>query len=242
MSYPTRRPDWLRYLRFWKSDVQSEIDAELRFHFDARIAELVALGIDPSAARAQAEEEFGNLGDVRASLREIDGRIAQRRARGEWIDGVRQDVAYGIRSLLRTPAVTATIVVTLALGLGMNAAMFSFLDQVFARAPGGVVRPESIRRLWFVRRFGDGVGVPTFWSGFDYAAYRAVTDAVGDRARTAIYRSPERLRIGAARTRRGRRSSMRARGTSTCLGSNRPSAGSSARMRISSAQTSTSPW
>ena len=188
MPYPTKKPAWLRYLRFWRSNAQADIDAELHFHLDARIGELVALGKDPFAARSQALEEFGDVAAVRESLSNIDGRMARRHARGEWIDGLRQDAAYGIRSLLRTPAVTATIVVTLALGLGMNAAMFSFLDQVFAREPAGVVHPGTIRRLWWVYRFGQAQ-IPTFAAGFDYPGYRAVTEALAGRARTTIYNS-----------------------------------------------------
>lgn len=143
MSYPDRTPAWRRYLGFWRSSVQSDIDAELRFHFDARIAELVALGVDPSASR----EEFGDIGGVRDALRTIDGRIAQRHRRGEWLAGVKDDIVYAIRSLRRTPGVTTTIILTLALGLGMNAAMFSCLDQIFARQPTGVAHSETVRRL-----------------------------------------------------------------------------------------------
>jgi putative ABC transport system permease protein len=147
MGFPARTPSCLRYVRFWKRDVDAEIDAELRFHFDARIEELVNQGQNARDARAQAIAEFGNVGDTREALRTIDERIAVRHARGEVLDGWRQDAVYGIRSLLRTPGVTATIIVTLALGLGMNAAMFSFLDQVFDRMPRGVLQPASIRRM-----------------------------------------------------------------------------------------------
>lgn len=195
MPYPTRTPTWLRYLRFWKSSVKSDVDTELQFHFEARIDELVAFGESRTAAHTKASYEFGDLDQTRRALQSIDTRIAQRQSRVERLRGWRDDAAYGIRSLRRTPAVTLTIIVTLALGLGMNAAMFSFLDQVFARAPGGVVRPESFRRLWWVQRFGEAQ-VPTFWSGFDYPGYRAVTEAVGDRARTTLYLEPQKMRLG----------------------------------------------
>lgn len=174
--------------------MKSDIDSEIQFHFDARIEELVAHGESPSAARLRASAEFGDLDQTRLALQSIDTRIAQRQARLERWRGWRDDAAYGIRSLLRTPAVTLTIIVTLALGLGMNAAMFSFLDQVFARPPAGIVRPDSFRRLWFVQRFGEAQ-VPTFWSGFDYPGYRAITEAVGDRVRTTLYRGPVRMRL-----------------------------------------------
>jgi putative ABC transport system permease protein len=195
MPYSTRTPAWRRYLRFWKSNVKSDVDAELQFHFDARIDELMALGESPSAAHAKALDEFGDLGETRQALHAIDARIAQRQSRLERLRGWRDDAAYGIRSLLRTPSVTITIIVTLALGLGMNAAMFSFLDQVFARLPAGVVRPESLRRLWFVQGVGEPQ-VPAFWPHFDYPGYRAVAEAVGDRARTTMYAGPDKSRLG----------------------------------------------
>jgi putative ABC transport system permease protein len=195
VSYPTRVPSWRRYLRFWGSSVQSDIDAELRFHFDARISELVAQGVELAAARAQAVEEFDDVSNVSEALRDIDGRMARRHSRVEWISGVKDDVVYGIRSLRRAPAVTATIILTLALGLGVNAAMFSFLDQVFGRYPAGVAKPETVHRLWSTRHFGDHADV-MFWPRFDYKAYAAVTEAVGDRARTAIYGPPTQLKLG----------------------------------------------
>lgn len=188
-------PKWRRYLRFFRPSIKSDIDAELRFHFDARVADLTARGVEARVARRQAEEEFGDVHGVAQTLHDIDDRMAQRHSRAEWLLGVRDDVVYGLRSLRRTPAVTATIVLTLALGLGVNAAMFSFLDQVFGRYPAGVVAPESVNRLWQTRRFGNANG-DTFWSGFDYAGYRGVRDAVGDRARMTIYRPPLKTKLG----------------------------------------------
>src|SRR5258705_12241365 len=101
MSLPKRTQSWLRYLRFW-SNVQSDVDAELRFHLDARVAELVARGADPDAARAQTTEEFGDIGAAREALLSIDSRMARRHGRTEGIDGVKKDVAYAIRALKRT--------------------------------------------------------------------------------------------------------------------------------------------
>src|SRR5207245_1598151 len=80
------------------------------------------------------------------------------------------------------------------LGLGVNAAMFSFLDQVFGRYPSGVAKPQSLHRLWQAHLFGDQTRV-MFWSGFDYAGFRAVRDAIGDRARLTLYRTPEQAKL-----------------------------------------------
>ena len=65
-----------------------------------------------------------------------------------WIDRIRQDAGYAWRGLLRTPAFTLTVVGTLGLGIGVNAAMYSFLDRMFVRPPAGVVAPDGARRLY----------------------------------------------------------------------------------------------
>src|SRR3982751_1326204 len=106
MSYPSKPENWRRYITFWRSSVRHDIDTEFRFHFEARIEELIALGMDADAARQQAHEEFGDLAGVRETLRAIDDRIARRRRRAEWIDGLRQDFSYAARSLRASPIVT----------------------------------------------------------------------------------------------------------------------------------------
>lgn len=106
---------WYRYLRFWRRDVRADIDDELGFHFEARIDELTRQGMPPDAARARAIAEFGDVEEVRRGLRAIDDRLARRRDRADWLDALRQDVVYSLRSLRRTPAVSLTIIVTLAL-------------------------------------------------------------------------------------------------------------------------------
>jgi putative ABC transport system permease protein len=184
---------WYRYLRFWRRDVRADIDDELRFHFDARIEELVGQGMTARAARARAIAEFGDVEEVRRDLGEIGDRVARRRDRGEWFDALRQDVLYSVRSLRRTPAVSLTIIVTLALGLGVNAAMFSLLDAVFVRPPTGVARPRELRRLWAERHFSNGT---QFWPGFDYASYDALSATLGDRAELFAYRYPVSSAIG----------------------------------------------
>lgn len=190
---------WYRYLRFWRRDLGADIDDELRFHFEARIEDLVAAGLSPQVARERALQEFGNVEDVRRGLREIDDRVARRRARTEWLDALRQDVVYSARSLYRTPAVSVTIVITLALGLGANAAMFSLLDSIFLRPPPGVVEPGQVRRIWADRSSARGPATRLqppqryFWRGFDYSSFDAMRTALVGHAELALYQTPLRL-------------------------------------------------
>ncbi len=66
----------------WRN-VRRDIDEELRFHFDARIGELIALGMSAEAARAKALEEFGNVEEVRADLKSIDDRVVAQQKRAD---------------------------------------------------------------------------------------------------------------------------------------------------------------
>jgi hypothetical protein len=66
---PRREPLWRRYQRLWGVDVGADVDEEIAFHLAEREADLVACGIPPSEARAQAAAEFGEVDAVRARLR-----------------------------------------------------------------------------------------------------------------------------------------------------------------------------
>ena len=113
---------------------EAEVDDELNFHVEQRIRDYIARGMSPEAARAAALERFGNLPGVRsecAELLEADRRAANRR---DWIGDLRQDVRYGIRSALRTPLFTLLAVITLALGIGANAAVFGVVKSVLLDA------------------------------------------------------------------------------------------------------------
>ena len=184
---------WRRYLRFWRSNVDADVDAELRFHFDERVEALMASGLPSEQALREAEREFGDLSDFRDGLRAIDRRVhaaRRRRDRGEvW----RQDVAYSGRRLLRAPGSSIVIIVTLALGIGINATLFSILDRVFLRMPAGIDRPEQVHRLYWT---GRGMNNESIAIGqFSIPLADAVADAVHGTASTTVYRYDSR-RVG----------------------------------------------
>src|SRR5882757_348380 len=64
------------------------------------------------------------------------------------MDRLWQDLKYALRGLRRSPGFTATVVVTFALGIGANAAIFSILDLIYLKPPAGVVRPNDVYRLY----------------------------------------------------------------------------------------------
>jgi predicted permease len=145
-----RPTGWRRFLHFW-TNPEADIDAEIRFHFEQKVADLVARGLNPDAARAQAESEFGDVDAVRSDLREIDGRIAQHRQRAEWWEAIAQDLRYAARGLRRAPMFATFVVVTLALGIGANAAMFGVVDRLLIRGPAYIADPGRVMRM-----FADG--------------------------------------------------------------------------------------
>src|ERR1700724_1856409 len=110
---------WIRRI-FRKSRAESELDKELRFHLERQIADYVAAGISPEEARRRAKLEFGGLDRVKDEVR--DTRF------GNFIETLFQDLSYGMRMLKKSPSLTAIIVITLALGIGVNTAIFSVLN------------------------------------------------------------------------------------------------------------------
>lgn len=108
---------------------------------------------------------------------------------------LRQDLAYALRSLRRSPGFAATVVATLALGVGANAALFSLADRLFLRSPEGVTEAGSLRRL-YERTTLTFASVPTITSGLGYPQYQAVRQAIGARVQTAAYIAPDSVRVG----------------------------------------------
>jgi putative ABC transport system permease protein len=102
-----------------------------------------------------------------------------------WLDTVKQDIGYAWRSIRRTPGTTATIIITLALGIGMNAATFSVLDQIFLRPPAGVRDADEVRRVFLRYRTGRD-GLPAYAGGMTFPVYRAVASAAGSSTQLAV--------------------------------------------------------
>ena len=124
-----------------------EIDEEISAHLAARVDHLVNQGMTAEAARAEALRRFGDVDAARAALLSRARSRHRRLELRERLDRLRLDVRFVLRSLRRNPAFSLGVVLTLALGLGVNAAVFRVADQVLLRPPAGVRDVHTVRRV-----------------------------------------------------------------------------------------------
>jgi putative ABC transport system permease protein len=123
---------------FRRDTVESEADAELRFHFDQQVEKYIKSGRTREDAMRRTRLEFGGHEQLREEIRD---------ARGvNLIETLFQDIRYGLRILGRTPVISCVAVLSLALGIGANTAIFSLIDTVMLRMLP-VERPEELTQV-----------------------------------------------------------------------------------------------
>lgn len=125
------RPLW--YVRRERKRVQDEIDEEIRFHLQLRVDELVAQGVPTEEARVEALRKFGSVERTRRYCRRQDERKEATIHRHLIIEDLGQDVRIALRGLVHAPILTATIIATVALGIGATTVIFGAIEAAFLR-------------------------------------------------------------------------------------------------------------
>jgi putative ABC transport system permease protein len=141
--------------------VERELDEELQFHLDHKVEEGLALGLSPEDARYRALRAMDGLDQRKEEVRDA--------RRIHWLTDFVDDVRYAVRSLRRTPGLTAFVVLTLALGIGMTTTPFSMVDALIFR-PYPVPEPGRVVTLVSTSHDDD-------FGEFSYREYLDIRDA-----------------------------------------------------------------
>jgi macrolide transport system ATP-binding/permease protein len=111
---------------FGRSELHSRTDEEIQFHLAMRQQRLIESGVPPADARRQARRQLGNATLIAESSREAWGWI--------WLERLGQDLRYAFRMMATNRLFTLLAVISLALGIGANTAIYSFMDSILLRS------------------------------------------------------------------------------------------------------------
>jgi putative ABC transport system permease protein len=193
---PGRRPpSWRRYLRFWGADVGRDIDDELRFHYEMRLAEYLAQGHSRDEAERLAHERFGDLQRARQACVDIDTRFAKRESRLELLGAFRQDWVFASRILRRQLGAALTAALCIAVGVGATTTMFSITDAALIH-PLPYPTGDRLMVIGASREGDHNSGVTSYLVYRDWATRQrsfASLAAVGQTDLTVIRTQAERI-------------------------------------------------
>ncbi|MXX62144.1 MAG: FtsX-like permease family protein [Holophagales bacterium] len=175
----------------------AELEEEIRFHLAAEAEERIDAGLAPEEARAAAQRDFGNVTLTRELTREAWG----------WAPAERllKDVGSAFRMMRRNTGYTCAVVLTMALGIGLNAAMYDLLSRLFLQAPPHIEDPDGIHRIWMSERDdatdrGVFTGPSATRDRMDWAEFNSLRDDPDRFIAVAGYTAPQRMQNGRGQT------------------------------------------
>ena len=144
--------EWIARLadRFRRDRLDEELVEELRFHQSQLERDLRAAGAEPVDAEWAARRRLGNVTRVRESARD--------RWSLAWFDHLYQDLRYAVRSLRRARGFSVAATLTLGLGIGANAAIFSAVDRLLFRMPPLLLEPRRTNHIYLSYPTPNGAG------------------------------------------------------------------------------------
>ena len=155
---PSRARRFFRLAIHRPALTEQDVHAEIAFHLEARVAQLIARGMSPDAARSEAQRRFGNVELARHTLTSSASRRETRMELREFFSNGTQDFRYAARGMRKNPGFTAAVVLTLALGIGANATMFGVVDRLLLQPPAYLRSPNEVHRVYLTAN-GDNFGM-----------------------------------------------------------------------------------